>query len=221
MPTVLLEKTKTGILQFEFSDKWQVYKYDEQSKDNFYEKKLKNKSLKAVDFIAMSDKAVLFIEVKYITANDDACRMRLNKALDNEIIEKVSQEINDSKILSHLEKSRVAVTSKRPYLAEEVVNKYKDTLLGLLAADYKKDTKLAPYYKSVFVEKKPVILILFLERTEQLNQEQYFKPLASDLKLAIKQKTDFLCQDIDVINTLTAIQPLGIKVSNISRAHPT
>jgi len=213
MPTVLIEKTKTGTLQFEFADKWKVYKYDEQCKGSFYEKKLKNKGLKAVDFIAMSDKTVLLIEVKNITANDNACRMRLARKADDEILEKVIEEIQASKTLSHLEKTRTMCIPKRPYLAEEVVKKAKDTMLGLLAAYYQNDTKLLPYYQAIFTDKKPVVLILFLERTEILNQTEFFKPLASNLKLAIKQKTGFLCANVDVVNSLTLATPLGIKVS--------
>ena len=213
MPTVVIEETVTGTLQFEFADKWQVYKYDEQCKGNFYEAALKQKGLKAVDFIAVSDKTVLLIEVKNITANNRSCGMRLAKSLDDKIIEKVSQEIQTSKVLSRLDKGRVTVVSKRPYLAEEVVKKYKDTMLGLLAAYHQNDTKLRPYYQAIFIAKKPVILLLFLERTEHLNQAEHFKPLASHLKLAIKQKTDFLCANVGVINSLTLATSLGIKVS--------
>jgi len=76
MTTTLVEESPTGKLTFEFSDKWQVYKYDEQKSENFYEK-IKHLGLKVVDFIAISDKSILLIEVKYITASNESCRMRL------------------------------------------------------------------------------------------------------------------------------------------------
>ena len=129
MSTVLIEETCTGTLKFEFSDKWQVYKYDEQVKDNFYES-IKHQGLKAVDFIAISEQYTLLIEVKNIIANDENCKMRLSKLADNELISNVNEKIQKSHGLNNLEKGRVKVISKRPYLAEEVAKKAKDTVLG-------------------------------------------------------------------------------------------
>jgi len=118
--------------------------------------------------------------------------------------------------LTNTQANRIEVVSKRPYLAEEVAKKAKDTVLGLLAGYYKNDKKLLPYHQAIFVDKKPIILILFLERTDEFNQENQFKPLAGNLKLAIEQTTGFLCKGgIDVINSLTLPDILGIKVSKI------
>lgn len=214
MPTIFIEETPTGTLQFEFSDKWKVYKYDEQTKDVFYDS-IRRKGMKAVDFIAISSESVLLIEVKNIVANDKRCGMRLSATADNKSIENVTKQLQTNEELNNLDKGRVKVISQRPYLAEEVVKKTKDTLLGLLASHYKNNEKLLPYNQAIFVDKTPIFLILFLERTEDFNQEKQFKPLASSLQLAIKQKTDFLCAGVDVINSLTIPDILGINVSKI------
>jgi hypothetical protein len=66
MTTILTEKNLIGsILIFEFSDNWQVCKYD----DQLFYKKLTG--LQAVDFMGLSDKRLLLMEIKYILATDE------------------------------------------------------------------------------------------------------------------------------------------------------
>ena len=137
--------------------------------------------------------------------------MRLSATADNEIIKNITEQLN----LTNSQKSRIQLVSKRPYVAEEVVKKAKDTLVGLLASFYQNDEKLLPYHQAIFVDKKPIILLLFLERTDELNQDVHFKPLASNLKLAIEQKTNFICANINVINSLSLPEILEIKVSKM------
>lgn len=207
MATILTEGTGSRQLTFKFSDKWQVYKYDEPIAENFYTK-LRGLSLKAVDFVAISDKSVLFIEVKCIFADNENSSLRFLPTDDNDIVEKVTEKLTAN------EKQHVFVSSKRPYLAKEIVKKMRDTLTGLLAAYRNADRKLAPINKMIFVDNKPIFFIFFLERKGELNLAENFKPMASNLKLAIEQKLDFLGNvKVDVVNTKTLPISLGIEVS--------
>jgi len=206
MPTTFSEGEGQYKLTFKFSDKWQVYKYDEPVKDNFYTK-LRYQGLKAVDFIAFSENNVLFMEVKCIFLNNEISPLRFSESDDNGIIEKVKYK------LSAEERLVVKVASKRPYLAEEISKKMKDTLLGLFAAYRNADQKLSSFNKSIFADKKPITFIFFLERKGDLNLPENFKPMASNLKIAIEQKISFLGNiKVDVINTHTLPKNLGIEL---------
>jgi hypothetical protein len=211
MTTFLTEETRGGKLSFEFSDKWQVYKYDEQILENFYEK-IKNNGLKAVDFIAVSDKVILLIEVKYITATNENSMMRFS-AIPSEKETFLLKQIKEK--LTIEDKKLIKTSLKRPYLATEVAKKVKDTLVGLCASYRRCDKNLQPYSQSLFVDNKAIIVILFLERKGNLNQPAQFKPLATNLKKSIEQKISFLGNiSVSVINTLTIPPELKIQVSN-------
>lgn len=187
MTTILTEINLSGsILKFEFSDKWQALKYDEQL---FYNK-LRGQSLKAVDFIALSTNGLLLMEVKYVTASDENSKLRFFADADKDKL------------------------SKRPYLVDEVTKKVRDTVLGLFASYRKEEIELSSYAQSLFTSNnQPIFVLLFLERNTELNQEESFKPLASNLKLAIEQKLSFLGNiQVGVVNTLTLPPALEIKI---------
>lgn len=206
MPTMFSEGEGQRKVTFKFSDKWQVYKYDEPIKDNFYNK-LRGQSLKAVDFIAISEKSVLFIEVKCIYSDNRSSPLMFSPNDDDAILRQVRAK------LSTEEEQDVLVSSKRPYLAEEIVKKMRDTLTGLLASYRNSDRKLASINKMIFFDNKPIIFIFFLERKGELNLSENFKPMASNLKKSIEQKVGFLGNiKVDVVNTHTIPQNLGIEV---------
>lgn len=204
MPNIWTEETAGGKLTFEFSDKWQVCKYDEQP---FYNK-LRGQSLKGVDFIALSSKGLLLMEVKYIIRADEDTSLRLSKDADNDKLEAIKSQLTPE------QQETVIISSIRPYLADEVSNKIKDTLLGLFASYRKEDTTLSAYSKSIFIDnRQPILVLLFLERNAELNQEENFKPLASNLKLAIEQKLSFLGNiQVGVVNSLTLPSALEIGI---------
>jgi hypothetical protein len=204
MTTILTEKTVTGELTFEFSDKWQVCKYDEQP---FYNK-LRGQSLKGVDFIALSSKGLLLMEVKFIIRADENTSLRFYKNADNDKLEAIKYQLTPE------QQKTVIISSVRPYLADEVSQKIKDTLLGLLASYRQEEATLSTYAQSLFSEHNPPILVLlFLERNAELNKEENFKPLASDLKIVIEQKLNFLGNiQVDVVNSLTLPAILEINI---------
>lgn len=202
MTTILTEKTITGELIFEFSDKWQVCKYDEQI---FYKR---IKFLKAVDFMALSNNGLLLMEIKYVLANDENSSLRFYADTDNDKIKDIESKLTPA------QQKAITIYSARPYLVDEVSKKIKDTVLGLLASYRQEDTTLSVYSKSIFTNnKQPILVLLFLERNAELNQEENFKPLASNLKLAIEQKLSFLGNiNVDVVNSLTLPATLEISI---------
>ena len=206
MTTVLSEGEGKYKLTFKFSDKWQVYKYDEPIKENFYNKFCKQ-SLKAVDFIAISENSVLFIEVKCVFSDNETSPLRFSESDDNAIIKSLKEKLTEEESIA------VKVSYKRPYLVEEISKKIKDTLIGLFAAYNNSDDRLSSFNKSIFVYKKPIIFVFFLERKGELNLPENFKPLASKLKKIIEQKVSFLGNiKVDVVNTHTLPTSLGIDV---------
>jgi hypothetical protein len=206
MPTTFSEGEGQRKLTFKFSDKWQVYKYDEPIKYNFYNK-LRGQNLKAVDFIAVSEENILFMEVKFISSDNESSPLRFSASQDNATIEKVEDK------LSAEERMAVNIVSKRPYLPEEISKKMKDTLIGLFAAYRNSDEKLSSFNELIFADKKQIVFIFFLERKGDLNLPENFKPMASNLKMAIEQKVSFLGNiKINVANTQTLHPALGIEV---------
>jgi hypothetical protein len=206
MPTIISEGDGERKLTFKFSDKWQVYKYDEPIKENFYNKFCRQ-SLKAVDFIAISENSVLFIEVKCIFSENELSPLRFSESDDNAIIRNLKEKLTEEERLA------VKVSYKRPYLVEEISKKIKDTLIGLFAAYNNSDHRLSSFNESVFVDKKPIMFVFFLERKGDLNLSENFKPLATKLKTVIEQKVSFLGNiKIDVVNTQTLPTNLGIEV---------
>jgi hypothetical protein len=206
MTTILIERNLNGsALTFEFSDKWKVCKYDEQP---FYDK-IKNQNLKAVDFMALSKKVLLLMEVKYITATDENSKLRFYDDSDKNILDEIKAKFTRAELKT------VNISSARPYLVDEVSKKIRDTLLGLFANYRREETALSSYAKPLFTSNNQLIsVLLFLERNTVLNQEENFKPLASHLKLKIEQKLSFLGNiQVGVVNTLTLPPELEIIVS--------
>ena len=202
MPTILIE----GELIFQFGDKWRVCKYD----DSTFYNRIKGRGIKGVDFLAVSDKSVLLMEVKHITASDEKSSMRLFYDADIEQIERIQDKLQNECRLNRREKNFIKVLSPRPYLADEVSKKVKDTLLGLIAGQRYNDVDLNIYHH---YQNKPIVVLLFLERSKHLNEVEHFKPLASHLKITLEQQLSFLGNiHINVVNTLTIPHESAIKV---------
>jgi hypothetical protein len=212
MPTILTEKNLKGsVLSFEFSDKWQVCKYDEQS---FYNA-IKYQGVKGVDFVASSDKGLLLMEIKYILAADEKSSLRFSPDDDKDKLDTIKT------LLTPTQQKTVTIKSIRPYLVDEVSNKIRDTLLGLFASYRQQESALSPYARPLFFNHdKAILVLLFLERNEELNRPENFKPLADNLKLAIEQKLKFLGNiHVGVVNSLTLPSQLGIKILDTQTRH--
>ena len=176
--------------------------------NNLFTTKLRNQGLKAVDFMALSRKGLLLMEVKYWLSTNETSSLRFTVDADKDKVKRYKSQ------LTLEQKKTVIIKSARPYLVDEVTKKIKDTLLGLFASYRNKETTLSSYSQSLFTSNnQPILVLLFLERNPELNQEENFKPLASNLKLAIEQKLSFLGNiQVDVVNSLTLPHELGIKI---------
>lgn len=206
MATIISEGEGKRKLTFTFSDKWQIYKYDEPIPQNFHFK-YRGQGLKAVDFLATSEKSLLLMEVKYVLASDENSSLSFSPYRDKDLLDEIRQRLSPG------HREIVMLSSKRPYIVNEVVKKAKDTVLGLLASRRQEDKNLAIYNEALLLDQKPIVLVLFLERDGELNQLNAFKKMASDLQLAIEQKVSFLGNiQVLVVNTLTIPQKLEIEV---------
>ena len=208
MPTIITEGKGRLALKFEFADKWLVHKYDELREDNFYNK-LKGVGYKAVDFLASSDKTLLLIEVKYIIADNDRSSIRLKEEDQN--YKTVVAELREK--LSETEWNAVLFSNKRPYIVDEIDKKVRDTLLGLVAGGRKFDSELLKY-SSALHDRKPLSVMVFLERSGALNQPEQFKSMASALQKTLEQRLSVLGDiRVAVVNTLTMPPEMAIKVT--------
>jgi Holliday junction resolvase-like predicted endonuclease len=199
MATIFTE----GELTFTFGPTWQAYRYDEPSRANFHHQ-WKHQGIKAVDFIAQNGNTLLLMEVKHIKANDQDSRMRLTPNADTDLLNQAKDKLSAANLFSPEEHRRLELVSTRPYLVDEVAKKTKDTLIGLLASHRNNDQPLSAYNQPLNLSQKRIVLMLFLERSDVLNQAQHFKPLASHLQKAIEQKTHFLGNiSVTVNNSLT------------------
>ncbi len=205
MTTILTERNWNGsTLVFEFSEKWQACKYDEQA---FYTE-IKYQGFKGVDFMALSDNGLLLMELKYVLASNEASTLRFTVDADSDKLKEIKT------LLTPEQQKAVIIKSIRPYLVDEMSNKIKDTVLGLFSAYRKNNAELSPYTQRLFTDKNmPILVLLFLERNAELNEEGKFKPLASHLKLAIEQKLNCLGNiHVGVVNSLTLPEALGITI---------
>ena len=119
MTTILTEKTSTGELAFEFSDKWQACQYDEQP---FYTE-IKYQGYKGVDFMALSSNGLLLMEVKYVVATNETSTLRFTVDANNDKVKEIKDQLTPE------QQKTVIIKSVRPYLVDEVTQKVRDTIL--------------------------------------------------------------------------------------------
>lgn len=211
MPKIFVEGKGRDALTFEFADRWQVFKYDAVTEGNFYNT-LKCHGYKAVDFVGISKNTLMLMEVKYVRADNQRSSLRFIQQDSN--FNAIVQSLREKSTPQEL--NSVNFKNKRPYLIDEVDKKVRDTLLGLFANCRRNNQKPSnlPLCNQDFLINKLIFVILFLERSEELNQPEVFKPMALDIKLALEQRLSVLGNiRVDVVNTLTMPPALGITVS--------
>jgi hypothetical protein len=195
---ILQEGSHSKALRFEFLKQWRVCKYDDHS--SFYHKVQQCQGMKAVDFLATDGREILWIEVKNFRGDSAKNSPRLSAAEAPEVEE-----------CRHLCNSKVKVTRKKPFLADEVVKKVCDTFTGLAGAFRHDDETLLPHV-NVLAQNLPLTVVLFLHQDDYLDREEHFKPLALRLKTRIKQQLRFLNINIEVINEVTLPKNVGWKL---------
>jgi len=199
---ILEEGSDTEKLRFEFSSQWKkVFKYDG---CQFYTKLLiKCQHIQAVDFIATKEDSILWIEVKNLRGFADKNQARL--------LSEEPQAVIDCRNACNSVKTEVKINRQKPYLADVVAKKVRDTFFGHAVALHNADATLKPYIDDLG-RNIPVNIVLFLHQDEELDKPQKFKDLAPKLKTRIEQQLRCLNVKVQVENSLTLPENAGWKV---------
>jgi hypothetical protein len=199
---ILEEGSGSKKLRFEFSDQWKrAFKYDG---CEFYTKLLmKCQHIQAVDFIASKEDSILWIEVKNFRGFNDQNQSRLLSAEPQAVI--------DCRNACDSVKTEVKINRQKPYLADVVAKKVRDTFFGYAVALHTSDASLKPYIED-FQRNIPINVVLFLHQDEELEELQKFKDLAPKLKTRIEQQLRCLNVKVQVENSLTLPESAGWKL---------
>ncbi|TGO02711.1 hypothetical protein PN36_20320 [Candidatus Thiomargarita nelsonii] len=199
---ILEEGSGAKKLRFEFSSQWKkAFKYDG---CQFYtELIVKCQHIQAVDFIATKEDSLLWIEVKNFRGFAAENRPRL--------LSEEPQTVIDCRNTCNSVKQEVKISRQKPYLADVVAKKVRDTFFGLAVALYKGEPTLKPYIDDLG-RNIQINIVLFLHQDEELDNPQKFKDLAPKLKTRIEQQLRCLNVNVQVENSLTLPESAGWKV---------
>lgn len=201
--TILAEGSGVKQLRFEFSNQWIVCKYDDDF-ESFYRQNIqKCQSVGAVDFIATNGESILWIEVKNFRGFAEKTQPYLLSAEPQTVI-------NCRETCKNLQKE-VKIIRRKPYLADLVAQKIRDTFFGFAVALHQDDTDLKPYLDDL-KRGIPITIVLFLHQDEELNNPEKFKDLAPKLKTRIEQQLRCLNVNVRVENSLTLPESAGWKL---------
>lgn len=201
--TILEEGRGAKKLHFEFSSQWTVCDYDNHL-EAFYRKKVqKCQNIAAVDFIAIDGESILWIEVKNYRGFAEETQPYL--------LSEEPQAIIDCRDACRGVKNAVGIIRKKPYLADTVAQKIRDTFFGLAVALHNNETALKPYLDELG-RGIPITIVLFLHQDEELDNPQKFKLLAPKLKTRIEQQLRCLNVNVQVENSLTLPESAGWKL---------
>ena len=171
--------------RFEFSERWQVFRYDGEASGYFQIKK-SIPHTKSVDFLGVFDQREWYmIEVKDFRGHRILNQHRLTKG----------------------------------ELAEEVAQKVRDTLAGVVAGCRANNSSVSwSVCRSLVSPKINVRVVLWLEDDQGVNLPQWKQQLSTQTQL-IKQKLHWLQVKIFVVSQKTYDNcPPGLKVSNLPGA---
>jgi len=156
--TILEEGSGTKRLRFEFSNQWRVCNYDDDL-EGFYRQNIqKCQGIGAVDFIATNGESLLWIEIKNFRGFAEETQPYL-------LSEEPQAVINCRETCESLKKE-IKVIRRKPFLADWVAQKIRDTFFGF-AED---DSHLKPYIDD-FKRGIPITIVLFLHQDEELDDQ--------------------------------------------------
>jgi len=201
--TILEEGSGTKQLCFEFSNQWHVCNYDDDF-EGFYRQNIqKCQGVGAVDFIATDGKNLLWIEVKNFRGFAEETQPYL-------LSEEPEGVINCRDSCKSLKKE-IKIIRRKPYLADWVAQKIRDTFFGFAVGLHQDDTYLKPYLDD-FKRGMPINIVLFLHQDEELDEPEKFKDMAPKLKTRIEQQLRCLNVNVRVENSLTLPENAGWKL---------
>ncbi len=196
MQTLIEGKGENSIL-FEFPVEWEILKYDEP--EGFYKNSvIKCQNTKAIDFLIIENQRQLWIEVKNFRGANEENRMRLDPNEKNVPGLLTSREF----VETNFSKEQILVSRKKPYLADEVTQKVRDTCAGLIGAFLQDMSEFLPFSTALH-NKLPIHVILFLQQDEEHDKADDFKRMAQRLAEKIKQQLVFLNVSVEVVNQFT------------------
>jgi len=203
--TILEEGSGTKKLCFEFSNQWRVCNYDDDL-ESFYRQNIqKCQGIGAVDFIATNGENLLWIEVKNFCGFASETQPYL-------LSEEPQAVINCRETGKSL-KQQIKVTRRKPFLADLVAQKIRDTFFGFAVALHQDDTHLKPFIDD-FKRGVPITIVLFLHQDKELDNPEKFKDMAPKLKTRIEQKLRCLNVNVLVENSLTLPEDAGWKLKS-------
>lgn len=183
-----------------FPDGWLAIKYDE---SDWHTKQMKSQS-KAMDILATDGGSHWWIEIKDCEGYESANRPRLSPS-DPKEVEQVRQWIKKQQY-----GQQVKAVRKKPFVVDEIVEKFRHTLAALACAERKGGAELAQY--QVVCSKKPLFVVLLLTW-----DNKDFGRLA--IRMQDKLKNALSCYSVDAYVTNGAISIPGLEMT-IERIKP-
>ncbi|MCK9729260.1 hypothetical protein [Pseudomonas syringae] len=139
-----------GALRFSFTDDWQVIKYDETL---WYTERMK-RSLKGVDILAAKENRHWWIEIKDCVGYEPDNLPRLSESPPTSVTH--TKAWLDAQVFAE----QVKVLRKKPFIIDEVMQKFRDTLVPVVVAHREDDGELSSYTAPAISGQGLVIVLL-------------------------------------------------------------
>lgn len=178
-----------------FPNGWDAIKYDE---SDWHRNRMKS-HLKAMDILATNDNHHWWIEIKDCEGYESDNRPRLSPK-DSVEVDQTRQWVKDQGW-----DQRVKADRKKPFIVDEMVEKFHHTLMALACAERDECVTLAKYW--VICSRKPLSVVLLLTW-----DSKDFKRLAMRLQDKLRRALSYYAVDAYVING-TPPEAMGLKMT--------
>jgi len=145
-----MDEITEGTLLCRFADGWKATKYD---KTPWHRRRLKSQ-LKAVDVLATDGSRHWWIEIKDCEGSEEDNRPRMSPIVDDSVVE-TRQWIEHQGW-----KGKVSAHRKKPWIVDEVVEKFRHTLAALALAEREGEPSLQDQF--LVCEGPPLSVVLLL-----------------------------------------------------------
>ncbi len=197
----ITEGKDTRELKFSFPDGWDAIKYDE---SGWHRNQMKSQ-LKAMDILATDGDRHWWIEIKDCEGHEPDNRPRLSPN-DCDEVKQTRQWVKNQGW-----DQRVKADRKKPFIVDEMVEKFRHTLVALACAERNEWVDLAQYW--VICSRKPLSIVLLLTW-----DSKDFKRLAMRLQDKLKRALSCYAVDAYVINGTTSAT-MGLEMT-VERVQP-
>jgi hypothetical protein len=189
-----------GKLKFTFPNNWNAIKYDEA---HWHTRKMKSQ-LKAMDILASKDDHHWWIEIKDCIGFETDNMPRLSP--------QEPEEVGETRIWIKQKgwKPLVSANRKKPFIVDEITEKFRDTLFALACAQRTSEPEMAAY-EVVETDKSLVVVLLLTWESRE------FKRLA--IRLQDKLRTAFTPYAVEAYvtnETISAVTGLECQVTRVN-----